>query len=76
MSLTQTPHIKKSNIVRQWYLVDANGLSLGRLASLVSSLLMGKGKATYSPHMDQGDGVVIINAEKTRLTDAKNRGRF
>ncbi len=71
MSLTQTPQIKRNDIVRQWYLINADGISLGRLASLASGLLMGKGKTTYSPHMDQGDGVVVIYAGKARLTGNK-----
>ena len=71
MSLTQTPHLKTREITRRWYLVDAQGVSLGRLAALAGHLLMGKGKTTYSPHMDQGDCVVVINAQKVQLTGNK-----
>jgi len=66
-----TPHLKPGEINRRWYLLNADGIVLGRLASLVSQLLRGKGKATYSRHMDQGDGVVVINAQKIRLTGRK-----
>lgn len=55
-------------IERKWYLVDATGISLGRLASKVAVILMGKDKPTYTPHVDTGDYVVIINASKVKLT--------
>ena len=54
-----------------WHLIDANGETLGRLASRIATLLMGKHKPTYSPHMDMGDHVVVVNAEKVRLTGRK-----
>ena len=62
---------KAKEVKRSWNLVDAKGEILGRLASKVAQLLTGKGKATYSPHMDSGDYVVVINAEKIELTGKK-----
>jgi len=62
---------KAKEVKRNWNLVDAKGEILGRLASRVAQLLTGKGKATYSPHMDSGDYVVVINAEKIELTGKK-----
>ena len=56
---------------RQWYLVDANGKTLGRMASQIAMILRGKNKPTFSPHQDFGDYVVVINAEKVKLTGAK-----
>ena len=56
---------------RGWYLVDAEGRSLGRLATQVAGLLRGKGKPTFSPHVDCGDFVVVVNASKLRLTGNK-----
>mgnify|MGYP000996667851 CR=1 FL=1 len=56
---------------RKWLLVDADGRSLGRLATQVANLLRGKGKPTFSPHVDCGDFVVVVNAEKVRLTGKK-----
>jgi len=62
---------KAKEIKRNWNLVDAKGEVLGRLSSKVAQLLTGKGKPTYSPHMDSGDYVVVINAEKIELTGKK-----
>jgi large subunit ribosomal protein L13 len=56
---------------REWYLVDAEGLTLGRLASVVAQVLKGKNKPTYSTHMDMGDYVVVINADKVKVTGKK-----
>ncbi|OGM57941.1 50S ribosomal protein L13 [Candidatus Woesebacteria bacterium RIFCSPHIGHO2_12_FULL_46_16] len=58
-------------IKRQWHLVDADGQVLGRMASQIARLLMGKHKASYSAHMDSGDFVVVLNAEKVKLTGKK-----
>ena len=55
---------KKDEIVKKWYVVDATGKVLGRLASEVAKVLRGKHKPTYTPHMDNGDYVIVINAEK------------
>jgi large subunit ribosomal protein L13 len=62
---------KPSTIDKQWIVVDAEGQVLGRLASQVASILRGKTKPTFTPHMDTGDNVIIINAEKIRLTGKK-----
>jgi large subunit ribosomal protein L13 len=62
---------KKKEIEHRWYLVDAEGVVLGRLASKVAQLIRGKHKPTFTPHMDGGDYVVVINAEKVLLTGRK-----
>ncbi len=62
---------KKENIERTWYVVDASGKPLGRVASKVATILRGKHKPTYTPHVDCGDYVVVINAEKAILTGNK-----
>ncbi|TLY29987.1 MAG: 50S ribosomal protein L13 [Nitrospirae bacterium] len=62
---------KQTDVIRKWHLVDANGKTLGRLASRVAILLRGKHKPTFTPHIDTGDHVVIINADKIRLTGDK-----
>ncbi|BAB03887.1 50S ribosomal protein L13 [Halalkalibacterium halodurans] len=68
----RTTYMAKPNEVeRKWYVVDAEGQTLGRLASEVASILRGKHKPTYTPHVDTGDHVIIINAEKIHLTGNK-----
>lgn len=62
---------KQSDIDKKWILVDAEDQPLGRLASKVATFLRGKHKPTFTPHMDMGDNVVIINAEKVKLTGKK-----
>lgn len=62
---------KPTDIKHDWYVVDAKDVILGRLASQVAQILRGKHKPIYTPHMDTGDFVVIINAEKVRLTGSK-----
>jgi large subunit ribosomal protein L13 len=62
---------KPTDVKRKWYLVDAEGKTLGRLASRVAILLRGKHKPTFTPHVDTGDHVVIVNADKIRLTGDK-----
>jgi large subunit ribosomal protein L13 len=59
------------DIARKWYLVDASGQTLGRLASRVASILAGKESASYTPFIDVGDHVIVINADKIRVTGAK-----
>lgn len=66
---TYTP--KPGDIDRQWHVIDATDVVLGRLASQTATLLRGKHKPTFAPHMDMGDYVIIINAEKVALTGAK-----
>ncbi|GAB4263301.1 MAG: 50S ribosomal protein L13 [Deferrisomatales bacterium] len=56
---------------REWFVVDANGQTLGRLASRIAMILRGKTKPTYTPHVDTGDFVIVLNAEKVRLTGRK-----
>ena len=63
---TYTP--KVSEIQRSWYVVDAEGMVLGRLATEVATILRGKHKPTYTPHIDTGDHVIVINADKVVLT--------
>ena len=60
-----------SNIEKKWFVVDAEGQTLGRLASKVASVLRGKNKPTYTPHIDTGDYVIIVNAEKIKVTGKK-----
>ncbi len=62
---------KANEIERKWYIVDADGKTLGRLASEVAKIIRGKHKPIYTPHVDTGDHVVIINAEKIQLTGKK-----
>jgi large subunit ribosomal protein L13 len=66
-----THETKGSEIVRKWYLVDANEKNLGRLACKVAKILMGKGKVTWTDHLDSGDYVVLINAAKIVVTGKK-----
>lgn len=62
---------KNETIVRKWFVVDAESKTLGRLATEVASVLKGKHKPTYTPHVDSGDYVIVINAEKIELTGKK-----
>ena len=62
---------KAQEVERKWYVVDADGKTLGRLASEVAKILRGKHKPTYTPHVDTGDHVIIVNAEKIHLTGKK-----
>ena len=60
-----------STVEKKWHLIDAEGLVVGRLASIVANILRGKTKPSYTPHMDCGDNVIIINADKVRFTGKK-----
>jgi large subunit ribosomal protein L13 len=60
-----------ANVERKWYIIDAAGLPLGRVATQVATLLRGKHKVTFTPHVDTGDGVIVINCEKIVLTGKK-----
>ena len=71
MLSTQTRSIKPAEVKKDWVLIDAEGLVLGRLAALVANRLRGKHKPTFTPHVDCGDHVVIVNADKVRVTGAK-----
>lgn len=64
----RTFHASVEDVDKKWYVVDAEGLVLGRLAANVARILRGKHKPIFSPHMDNGDFVIIINADKVRLT--------
>jgi large subunit ribosomal protein L13 len=67
----RTYSTKKSDIERKWWVIDASGRTLGRLATEVAVLLRGKHKPIYSPHLDTGDYVVVVNAAKVRVTGKK-----
>ena len=69
MNKTSIPQI--DSLERQWYLVDAENQTLGRLATEVASVLRGKNKASYTPHLDTGDFVVVVNAEKVKVSGSK-----
>ena len=69
----KTYNLKPADIEKKWYVVDADGLVLGRLASILANMLRGKHKPTYTPHMDGGDHIVVINAEKVKLTGNKRQ---
>lgn len=62
---------KPAEVERKWYVVDAEGKTLGRLASQVAAILRGKNKPTFTPHVDGGDYVIVINAEKVEVTGKK-----
>jgi large subunit ribosomal protein L13 len=64
---------RPANITKKWFIVDAEGQTLGRLASQIAYILRGKHKPTYTPHMDDGDNVIVINAEKIKLTGSKEQ---
>lgn len=69
--MNKTYVAKKEDIKRQWYLIDAQGKILGRLASKIAVILRGKHKAIFTPHLDTGDGVIVINASKIKVTGRK-----
>ena len=62
---------KKETVDRKWYVIDAEGVTLGRLAVKVATILKGKHKATFTPHIDCGDYVIVVNADKVKLTGNK-----
>jgi len=66
-----TPFIKKKEIKNNWYLISAENVVVGRLASYISKVLRGKNKATFNPHMDNGDFVIVTNIEKIKFTGKK-----
>ncbi|MGJ8760695.1 MAG: 50S ribosomal protein L13, partial [Polaribacter sp.] len=71
----KTVSANKATVNKEWVLVDADGQTLGRLASKVAKLIRGKNKPNFTPHVDCGDNVVIINAEKIKLTGNKWRDK-
>ena len=72
----QTHAVKAAEIEERWYLVDADGKTLGRLASEIAKILKGKHKPTFSPHLDMGDYVVVVNAEKVHVSGRKLEQKF
>lgn len=72
----RTYSAKASDITRKWYIVDAEGKTLGRLASTIAATLRGKHKPTFTAHVDTGDFVVVINAEKIKVTGNKETQKF
>lgn len=76
MAVQRTTIPKQDQVKKSFYLVDADGKTLGRLASRVAGVIRGKHKATYTPHMDNGDHVIIINAEKIRVTGKKTTDKY
>lgn len=66
---------KTAEVERKWYVVDADGVVLGRLASVLAMRLRGKHKTTFTPHIDCGDNIIVINAEKVKLTGKKRGDR-
>ena len=69
--IKQTSSLRKEDVDKKWFLIDADGIVLGRLASKVSMILRGKHKPSFTPHADCGDHVIIINAEKVKFTGKK-----
>ena len=69
----KTFNLKPTDIDKKWILVDAEGVVLGRLAATLANILRGKNKPTFTPHMDCGDHVIVVNAEKVKLTGNKRR---
>jgi len=67
---------KPAEVVKKWVVIDAENLVLGRLASLIANRLRGKHKATFTPHVDDGDHVIVINAEKVALTGKKYQDKI
>ena len=71
----KTTSIRADEITRDWFVVDAEGQTLGRLASEIAQILRGKKKPSYTPHMDMGDFVVVINAEKVKVSGKKEEDK-
>jgi large subunit ribosomal protein L13 len=72
----KTYTVRKGDIKREWFVVDAQGKTLGRLASEITRILRGKHKPIYAPHLDCGDYVIVVNAEKVRVTGKKLDQKF
>ena len=66
-----TPFIKKKDVKKNWYLIDAQNISVGRLAAFISKVLRGKNKSTFNPHIDNGDFVVVTNINKIKFSGKK-----
>lgn len=67
----KTQSAKKEEVKRDWYVIDAEGMVLGRMCTQIATMLRGKHKASYTPHVDTGDNIIVINAEKVKLTGKK-----
>lgn len=67
----KTYSLKLGDVEKKWYLVDAEGKTLGRFATQIAAILRGKHKPTFTPHMDMGDNIIVVNAEKVQLTGRK-----
>ncbi|PRD33519.1 UNVERIFIED_CONTAM: rplM [Trichonephila clavipes] len=76
MSLMKTFTAKPESVKRDWYVVDANGKTLGRIATEIASRLRGKHKPEYTPHVDTGDYIIVINAEKVAVTGNKAQAKM
>jgi large subunit ribosomal protein L13 len=74
--IMRTVSAKKEEVTRQWYVVDAEGQTLGRLSTEIANRLRGKHKASFTPHVDTGDYVVVINAEKVKVTGRKAQDKM
>lgn len=74
--MRQTTMLKPSEVVRQWYVVDGTDMTLGRLASEVATVLKGKHKPTYTPNVDCGDYVIVVNADKIKITGDQDEKKF
>ncbi|MBW2039382.1 MAG: 50S ribosomal protein L13 [Deltaproteobacteria bacterium] len=72
----KTFHVRKGDVGKSWYLIDAEGKVLGRLAAEVAKILRGKHKPIFSPHVDTGDFIIVVNAEKIKLTGNKLKGKI
>ena len=71
----ETTSIRANEISREWFIVDAEGQTLGRLASEIAQIIRGKKKPFFTPHMDMGDFVVVVNAEKVKVTGNKEKDK-
>ena len=71
----ETRSIRADEISREWFIVDAEGQTLGRLASEIAQIIRGKKKPFFTPHMDMGDFVVVVNAEKVKVTGNKEKDK-
>ncbi len=66
-----TRSVKKSEVDRQWFVIDGDGEIVGRMATQIATILRGKHKPTYTPHVDTGDNIIVVNADKVRFTGLK-----
>ncbi len=76
MTVQKTYYPKAGEIQRKWYVVDANGQTLGRLASRIAAVLLGKHKPTFTPGVEMGDYVIVVNAERIKVTGTKTRSKL